>query len=215
MAPVSNGIKCNSLSHFSLSILALLPLCIFSIAIIVSHSSTSHPSDLSLIQNTSRTGFRTSLEDTTKEVTVHVHSRNTAQSLRAASELALVAQTSYQETSASPFSFSKTKKDWLGFGKGKLFCQLARNPRPTIGAVLFPFCLYFLGYWHRKEMLALTTQPTPATIIQWVVYNCAQELLLTRKAGNDHLYLTVKFHLVYCRRLCMPVHQTQEVHFSL
>lgn len=148
MAPVSDVIKCNSLSHFSLSILALLPLRIFSIAIIVPHSSTSHPSDLSLAQKTSRNGFWTAGVATTKEVTVHVHSKkNTAQSLRAVCGLALVGQPSYQEIPVSPLSFSKNEKDRLGFGKGKLFCQLARNPRPTIdGVVLFLFCLYFLGY---------------------------------------------------------------------
>lgn len=139
MAPVSNGIKCNSLSHFSLTILALLPLCIFSIAIIMPHSSTSHPSDLSLLD---RRGSHHQ-----RSYSSYAHQEKPAQSLCAASEPALVAQTSYQETSVSPLSFSKSKKDWLDFGKGKLFCQLARNPRPTIvGVVLFLFCLYFLGY---------------------------------------------------------------------
>lgn len=71
-------------------------------------------------QNTSRTAFWTAGEATTKEVTVHVHSKkNTAQSLCAASEPALVAQTSYQETSISSLSCSKNKKDWLGFGQRK------------------------------------------------------------------------------------------------
>lgn len=87
------------------------PPSIFSIAIIVPYSTTSHLPNLSSHRKYLHNWLLDSREATTKEVKVYVHSKkNTAQSLSAAYEPVLAQQSSYQATSVSPLSSSETKR---------------------------------------------------------------------------------------------------------